>query len=68
MFHDTESQQEEEEWSAVLKDTDESEERPVIRRLEAFEERYPQISVRVKVKKHQTEAIIDSGANVNYAN
>ncbi|KAN0066941.1 hypothetical protein V8E54_014999 [Elaphomyces granulatus] len=51
LFHDTESQQEEEEWSAVLKDTDESEERPVIRRLEALEERCPQISVRVKVKK-----------------
>jgi hypothetical protein len=56
LFHDTESQQEEEEWSAVLKDTDESEERPVIRRLEALEERCPQISVRVKVKKHQTKA------------
>ena len=58
LFQDTESQQ------AVLEDTDKSEERPAIRRLEAHKERCPQ---RVKVKNHQPKATVDSGANVNYA-
>jgi len=38
------------------------------RKMEVFQERCPQMNVSIKIGKHRTKAVIDSGANMNYAN